>query len=379
MFQTFRYGLDKLYYQFPAPNGIYNVELYFTEPWLGIGGSMDATGMRLFDVAINDKIVLKDLDIWKEAGSNAALKKTFQVKVNDGMLRISFPNTKVGQAIIAAIAVASRNGNVQKAPSFQMIKDLNCTGCSINSWLDEGDELFKNAEIQINKLPSSLFGSDWLFAERKNLDDIHFVLTDTADVYLAIESGLKISKEYERLNDSVITDEDSGRKYDLHRKRFIKGERATINYKGVGLIAIQQATNMQPAYDLKPTTSYKSDVAIFNKSVEKKIISNNERTVIKNDDNAEIVWPIETGVADVYSITVKYNSPLEKDIDAMLQLFDVSNKKLVEEPVQFKFTKTGKWNYVNINTGSMINAGSYKVKLVTKNAEGLIISNIDVQ
>ncbi|RYZ33945.1 MAG: DUF4982 domain-containing protein, partial [Sphingobacteriales bacterium] len=68
LFQSFRYGLDKLQYHFPVKDGEYIVELYFTEPWLGTGGGVDATGWRLFDVAVNDKIVLKDVDIWKEVG-----------------------------------------------------------------------------------------------------------------------------------------------------------------------------------------------------------------------------------------------------------------------------------------------------------------------
>ena len=75
------------------------VELYFIEPWLGIGGGMNAKAMRLFDVAINDKIVLNDLDIWSEVGTNTALKKTVKAKITGGKMIISFPETKVGQAL----------------------------------------------------------------------------------------------------------------------------------------------------------------------------------------------------------------------------------------------------------------------------------------
>ena len=64
------------------PDGEYLVELYFIEPWLGIGGGMKASGMRLFDVAINGKTVLNDLDIWNEAGTNAALKKSGKSKIS---------------------------------------------------------------------------------------------------------------------------------------------------------------------------------------------------------------------------------------------------------------------------------------------------------
>ena len=63
LFQTFRYGMDKLRFNFPVPDGDYRVELYFTEPWYGAGGGMDCTGWRLFDVAVNNKTMLHNLDI----------------------------------------------------------------------------------------------------------------------------------------------------------------------------------------------------------------------------------------------------------------------------------------------------------------------------
>ena len=46
LFQTFRYGKDKLKYELDVPDGEYVVELYFIEPWLGIGGGIKASGMR---------------------------------------------------------------------------------------------------------------------------------------------------------------------------------------------------------------------------------------------------------------------------------------------------------------------------------------------
>jgi hypothetical protein len=61
LFQSFRYGREKLSYIFPVPDGEYLVELYFIEPWFGAGGGMDCSGWRLFDVAINDKTFLKIL------------------------------------------------------------------------------------------------------------------------------------------------------------------------------------------------------------------------------------------------------------------------------------------------------------------------------
>ncbi|MDR0541822.1 MAG: DUF4982 domain-containing protein [Dysgonamonadaceae bacterium] len=117
LFQTFRYGRDKLKYHFPLPDGEYLVDLYFIEPWWGTGGGMDCEGFRVFDVAVSGDTVLKNLDIWKEAGHDQLLKKTVQGCARNGLLEVSFPRIIAGQAIISAIAVASEKEGIQAAPS----------------------------------------------------------------------------------------------------------------------------------------------------------------------------------------------------------------------------------------------------------------------
>ena len=109
LFQTFRFGRHKLNFRFPVPDGDYRVELYFTEPWHGTGGSAqtDCEGLRIFDVAVNDKVVLDDLDIWAETGHDGACKKVVNATVKNGILKIDFPEVKAGQAIICGIAIAS--------------------------------------------------------------------------------------------------------------------------------------------------------------------------------------------------------------------------------------------------------------------------------
>ena len=111
----FRYGRHKLDYHFNVPDGRYRVELYFTEPWHGTGGGIgtDCEGLRLFDVAVNDSVVLHDLDIWAESGHDAALKKVVYANIKAGKLIVSFPNVKAGQAVISAIAIASTDINLQ--------------------------------------------------------------------------------------------------------------------------------------------------------------------------------------------------------------------------------------------------------------------------
>lgn len=114
LFGNFRYGRHKLNFTFPLPDGNYRIELYFTEPWHGTGGSekTDCEGLRIFDVAVNDSVVLNDLDIWAESGHDNALKKVVYANIKGGKLTLSFPEVKAGQALISAIAIATANNAI---------------------------------------------------------------------------------------------------------------------------------------------------------------------------------------------------------------------------------------------------------------------------
>ena len=115
LFGQFRYGRHELAYHFPLPDGEYRVELYFTEPWYGTGGIRDGEGYRVFDVALNDSVYIRDLDLWAESGHDRAFKQVLDAKVQGGGLKISFPQVKAGQALISAIAIASRNQDITPA------------------------------------------------------------------------------------------------------------------------------------------------------------------------------------------------------------------------------------------------------------------------
>ena len=118
LYQTFRYGREKLRYAFAVPDGDYRVELFFIEPWYGRGGG-DCTGWRLFDVAVNGETKLRDLDLWREAGYARAFGKVVSAKARDGWLEVSFPRVASNQAIISAIAIATTDARAkvpEKAP-----------------------------------------------------------------------------------------------------------------------------------------------------------------------------------------------------------------------------------------------------------------------
>jgi hypothetical protein len=121
LFQYFRFGRHRLWYDFPLPDGKYRVELYFVEPWHGKNGGEkdDYEGLRIFDVDINGETVIDDLDPWAEAGYLGSMKRVVTAKAKNGRLHISFPEVKAGQAIISAIAIA-KDGNSSSSVATEL-------------------------------------------------------------------------------------------------------------------------------------------------------------------------------------------------------------------------------------------------------------------
>lgn len=156
LFQYFRWGRHALNYQFAVPDGEYRVELYFAEPWLGKheGAGIDCEGERIFDVAINDSVVVDDLDLWAEAGFAGACKKVVDIKVKGGLLTVSFPEVKVGEAIISAIAIAAKGeiGDAEKwNVAFKSSKPE--SGMSKTYWADLDKDV-------VEKYPKELLPQD---------------------------------------------------------------------------------------------------------------------------------------------------------------------------------------------------------------------------
>lgn len=156
LFQYFRWGRHALNYQFAVPDGEYRVELYFAEPWLGKheGAGIDCEGERIFDVAINDSVVVDDLDLWAEAGFAGACKKVVDIKVKGGLLTVSFPEVNVGEAIISAIAIAAK-GEIGDAEKWNVVLKGSKpeSGMSKTYWADLDKDV-------VEKYPKELLPQD---------------------------------------------------------------------------------------------------------------------------------------------------------------------------------------------------------------------------
>jgi len=86
-------NLGNFSYNVPVSNGNYQVVLHFAEIFFGATGARPLEGQagkRIFSVNIEGNRKIQDLDIIALAGSMAALIRSFDVNVTDGMLNIEF-------------------------------------------------------------------------------------------------------------------------------------------------------------------------------------------------------------------------------------------------------------------------------------------------
>jgi len=389
LFQDFRYGREQLRYAFPVPDGEYLVELYFAEPWLGTGGGLDCTGWRLFDMAVNGQTVLHDLDIWKEAGHDQALKKTVKARIAGGELVLSFPHVASGQALISAIAIASLDATAKAAPAPQpLITDVQpAAQYTAQTWLDTGRPVYTQAPATFSKLPSALYGAEWLQAPSPKAGQASratFRVSTAADVYIALDAKQTIRpdwlKTYEDTKTTLETAEGGGRQYRVYRQRFAAGAVVALGTSPC-LVAVQRASTIEPAYDLKPVTGYKPATArVSGPGMVKETVNTKESLTFKEASGGAVEWTIQTGVADTYSLTFRYANQLAKPLTAKLTIMGIDGKLLIkEETVELLPSKPGKWSYLATSTGTMINAGSYRVKLAAIDGAGLSVSGLEVQ
>jgi hypothetical protein len=250
----------------------------------------------------------------------------------------------------------------------------------VYGWLNEGDKVFGDDKYGISVLPAGLFGSTVLqYRKEDRPPEMVFDLAVAADVFLGIRDPLTAEWKmdgYEDLRQQIKLAD--GSVYNVWRKRFGAG-RVVLSTAAVPVILIQPAVDMQPAYDLKPVVSYKGNIAAVSGEMQKMQFDKRDVAMATGAGLARAEWPVSTGVADIYSLTVKYHWGNEQPVNGTIELIGPGNSRMTTQALIFTFTRPGKWNTITINTGTMINAGNYIVRIVTEKAKGLAISGIDVQ
>ncbi|WP_431210829.1 hypothetical protein ACQ86N_33455 [Puia sp. P3] len=192
-------------------------------------------------------------------------------------MEIGFPRVKAGQAVIAAIAIGTRaRSAVAAAPAAGLIE-----GVAARYWLDTGDSIYDGEPVKFSWLAPELYGAAWIRGRRG--DSVRFRLRAAADVFDT--TGLR------------------------GRRRYPAGAAVVAAVP----VIVKPVTGIEPAYDAKPITKYKSD---------------------------STVWTISVGVGDIYSLTLKYkvSAPVVGKMEVRLE----DGTLIREEEVSLASTAAGK-------------------------------------
>lgn len=318
LFQHFRFGRHQLQYRFALPNGKYRVELYFVEPWHGTGGANNLQAQRVFDVAFNGETLIDDLDIWSMAGHDAALKQVVEVEVKDGSLLIDFPEVTCGQAIVSAIAIASKSKAVAKA-------------FKAPSYSHEAQISIREAQLQAEKRSASFIRD-----------------------YLTQWSWSK-------------ADEDRVARMPAERLPEDKNPRTKVNYP----VAKAQVSGAYKAdFQRKKDCYFFADTLAMNQTAAAAYCQPEERDCV--------VFDFSVGLAQLYALRINYRNLSTEDLMIRLRLLASDGRVLKDAVLTFTPNDRG-WKALSTTTGSYINAGDYKVVLSAPSLNGLAIESLDIQ
>ena len=170
--------------------------------------------------------------------------------------------------------------------------------------------------------------------------------------------------------------------YELYRKRFAKGEKVWLGRPEDSLkmysVFVLPVNSMQPAVDLRPAVTYPSEKASITEGIKPdKILDRDCITFSSGKGTAS--WGISIGVAHLYTVRLRYYHNKDHSLSGKLKVIAADGTVMHEEYVDFPVPGESKWKVVTASTGSMINAGDYKIVLEVVDAEGLSIRNLEVQ
>ena len=107
VFQTFQMGISE--YKLDVPYGKYKIDLYFTEPFSKNEmkniqrTGVSANGERVFDVFINNQLVIDKINLAKDFGFQTAVVKAFEISTQEG-ISIKL-NSIAGKTILNGIKI----------------------------------------------------------------------------------------------------------------------------------------------------------------------------------------------------------------------------------------------------------------------------------
>lgn len=389
LFQTFRYGMSQLQFEYPVKDGDYTVELFFTEPWYGVGSKTSCVGYRVFDVAINDSIVEKNLDIWKESGFASALKKSYKVKASQGKIKISFPNVLSGQAVLSGIAIAGAKQqiNYPESDHITRVQLSDNESYELGSWLDVGSPQYNTDAVFWWKLPYDVYGAEYLKLPKALFPKTFsgsFSVNKDVTCYVLLEEG-NTTGSVEWLTGFEVSEEQAinskGMVYNTYKRSLKKGDVFNFghlkNGKSFG-IAIVPEYAMGEEEEERPILTLQAEEATLAGDFTKANFKKSDYIAFEGARKHAVEWEVQTGLAGVHLIRFRFMNITEKPIDVQFQI-EAPNGALMRDDIISFPVKPEKWKILNTTTGGYINAGTYKVRIIGDNLDGLWLDSFEFQ
>ncbi|HMQ45762.1 MAG TPA: glycoside hydrolase family 2, partial [Mariniflexile sp.] len=329
--------------------------------------------------------------IWSEVGHDTALKKVVHAKSENGKLKISFPNLASGQAIISAIAIATKDITVKPAkPSPKNILDVSATvAFELGSWLDTNSKQYLNANVQFNKLPSELFGADYIRFSNSAKTDVSgsFISKENATVYVILDSKINETWPWliglEKLPDTIQN--SKGNQFQLLKKQVKKGEKVTFGPQGhqenknMFSIVVVPVYVMGEEQEERTVLKLEAEIAkTTGTGIKKAFFKGSDYIEFTENTKNSITFTVNPGVANIYLMRYRFMNLHTAPIKVRLTIEDANGTLLKNDEIEFPMAHE-KWRILNTTTGGYINAGTYKIALEPHPMKGLRLESFEFQ
>ncbi len=122
-------------YRVSVPNGDYRIRLHFAEIYFGAtGGGPGGAGQRVFDVRLEDQLILNNYDINADVGPQTVVIKEFPITITDGSVDLFFDASAavggINQPKLSALEVISTGGTPpapEPGPVASLWAEAECT------------------------------------------------------------------------------------------------------------------------------------------------------------------------------------------------------------------------------------------------------------
>lgn len=383
LFRSLRYGREQLEYSFAVPEGRYRVELYFIEPWYGRAG-IDAKGWRRFDVAVNGSTVLRDLDVFAEAGFGRPLRRIVEAESRDGRLVVTFPRVDAGQGILSAIAVSAAGNSVPVpvAAETDLVAGMTGGDGTLQAYLDNGQRAFGAENGRWSGLPAALLDSDWVRTERHQGGTQSVVkVRYGSEVYRTLPQDAPLPQGWTDTGmKAAIIAPDAIERVRFASRRFPAG--ADVEVPAGWPVLVRRALPSPYAPGVFSLSAKKG----VNEAEKGTLTGGSISSDIKGYGGSGFVrltkgrieWPYETGIAARHGLSLRYALPTGAAGRAVVvTLLDSSGIAMSETRVPVQPGEG--WQIAKATTATAVNAGKYTVRLSWEDGAPLAVDSLTIE